>query len=96
MSGAEALEWTTLAALWLLGVGVVLGLCRIVLGPTLADRVLALDLISTLTVGVLCTLAVRFALGAAVDIAVVVALVGFVSTAAFARYLLATPTEEER
>ena len=52
------------------------------------DRILGLDTISILAVGVVGVFAVRTGLSLYVDIALGVALVSFVSTVAFARYLL--------
>ncbi|HWV02517.1 MAG TPA: monovalent cation/H+ antiporter complex subunit F [Devosia sp.] len=72
----------------LLGVGVALTLWRLVRGPHLADRVLALDMLTMLGIGVIATFAVRTATSLYIDIAITLALLGFVATAAFARFLL--------
>ncbi len=72
----------------LLGLGMVLTLIRIVRGPTLADRILGLDVLSLLALAGIAVFAVRSGYALYLDIAVALALVGFVSTAAFARYLL--------
>jgi multicomponent Na+:H+ antiporter subunit F len=72
----------------LLGLAMVATVVRIIRGPTLADRILGLDTITILAVGVIGVFAVRTGLYLYVDIAVAVALVGFLSTIAFARYLL--------
>ena len=64
-----------------------LGLIRLVLGPTLPDRVVALDLITVLAAAMLAldTLATRQAVF--IDAAIVLALIAFLGTIAFARYL---------
>lgn len=72
----------------LLGLGMLLTLVRILRGPTLADRILALDVLTLLGLGVIAVFAVKSGTYLYVDLAVALALVGFVSTAAFARYLL--------
>ena len=72
----------------LLGIAIVLVLWRLVRGPFFADRVLALDTLTMLGIGVIATFAVRSATSLYVDIAIALALLSFVSTAAFARYLL--------
>ncbi len=82
------IELATTIALALLGLAMLLALVRIVRGPSLADRILGLDLLTVLGVGVIATFAVRVGLYVYLDIAIALALVGFVSTAAFARYLL--------
>lgn len=75
------------AALVMLAVAGACFVARLVMGPTLADRVVALD-------GLVITLVSAIALDAAltgsplfVDAVVVIALVGFVGTAAAARFI---------
>ena len=89
MSGAEFLTHATSIAFALLGVAIALVLVRFVRGPTLADRILCLDMITTLAASAIGVFALRTALYLYVDIAVAIGLVGALSTAAFARYLLA-------
>ena len=64
-----------------------LALLRLVRGPTLPDRVVALDLITVLAAAMLAldTLATRQSVF--IDAAIVLALISFLGTIAFARYL---------
>jgi multisubunit Na+/H+ antiporter MnhF subunit len=62
-------------------------LVRIVIGPTLTDRIVALDGLLIVMVAAIITAAVRDASGLGIDVVLVVALVGFVSTAAAARFV---------
>jgi multicomponent Na+:H+ antiporter subunit F len=78
----------TTICLILLGLAMIAAVIRIIRGPTLADRILGLDTVTVLSVGIVGIFAVRTGLYLYTDIAVAVALVGFLSTAAFARYLL--------
>ncbi len=82
------IEIATTIALGLLGFALAATIVRIVRGPTTADRILGLDTVTILGVGIIGVFAVRTGLYLYVDIAVAVALVGFLSTVAFARYLL--------
>ena len=82
------IEIATTVALILLGLAMIAAIIRIIVGPTLADRILGLDTITVLSVGIIGVFAVRTGLYLYTDIAVAIALVGFLSTAAFARYLL--------
>lgn len=82
------IELATTVALVLLGLAMLLALVRIMRGPSLADRILGLDTLTVLGIGVICAFAARVGLYVYVDIAIALALVGFLSTAAFARYLL--------
>ena len=72
----------------ILGLGLLVTVVRIILGPTLADRILGLDTLTTLGIGLIAVFAVRSGFYLYVDIAVALALLGFISTVAFARYLL--------
>jgi multicomponent Na+:H+ antiporter subunit F len=78
----------TTIALALLGLAMLAAVIRILLGPTLADRILGLDTITVLGIGLIAVFAVRTGLALYADLAVGLALLGFVATAAFARYLL--------
>jgi multicomponent Na+:H+ antiporter subunit F len=88
MSGMEALALASLIALVLLSVALLLTVVRIVIGPTLADRVLALDLLTVEALGFVGALAIRTGLTLYLDIAIALGLLGFVATIAFARYIL--------
>lgn len=71
----------------LLSVALVLAFSRLVRGPSLADRVVALDLTALIVVGLLAAYEIQTAEPVLLDAAIVLALIGFVSTVAFARYL---------
>lgn len=88
MTGAETLLHATTLALGLLGLALLLGILRLVRGPTLPDRILALDLIATLSIGFIATIAVRTGFSLYLDIAISLGLLGFLSTVALSRYLL--------
>lgn len=75
-------------ALGLVGVSVILALIRLLRGPGLADRIVALDLLTVLAISLIGVLALRAGQPLLLDIAVALCLVGFVSTIALARLLL--------
>lgn len=72
----------------LLGIAMVFTLVRLIVGPTLADRILALDVANTIGIGLIAAFAVHSGQSLFVDVAISLALVGFVATISFARYLL--------
>lgn len=82
------IEIATDAGFGLLGIAIALTLWRLVRGPHMADRILALDVLSMLGIGVIAIFAVRAASSLYIDIAIALALLSFVATAAFARFLL--------
>mgnify|MGYP001356947463 CR=1 FL=1 len=89
MSGSEVLSLATLIGLAILGLALILVIVRIVIGPTLPDRVLALDALTTVGLGFVCVIAARTGLMLYLDIAIALALLGFLATIALARYILA-------
>ena len=70
-----------------LGFAIILCLYRIMRGPHLADRVLAADALSLQVVGLVILLTLRLGTTAFFDVALVVAIIGFASTLAFAQYI---------
>ena len=68
-------------------IAVVLAFVRLVLGPSLPDRVVALDLMTTLGMGVIATYAIVNDDPIFLDVAIVLALVSFLGTIAFAYYV---------
>ncbi len=64
-----------------------MALARLARGPTLPDRVVALDLIAFLSVGFIALYAVAAGQPAALDAALTLALIAFLGTVAFARYV---------
>lgn len=74
--------------------GLLCAVWRAVIGPTLADRVVALDYIAMLMVALLTLLALAADRDAFLDAALALALVAFLATVAFARYLQADKGRE--
>ena len=65
-----------------------LALARMVRGPSAQDRVLAMDLIWTIGMLLLLVLAIRYRNSAYFEAALLIAIFGFVSSAAMAKFLL--------
>lgn len=77
----------TTAALAMLALAAALAFVRLLRGPTVPDRVVALDLIGVLIVCVTVAVAATTGQQAYLDVAIVIALVSFVGTVAYARYV---------
>ena len=88
MSVADVVSLSTMIALVMLTLAMLIAVVRVVIGPTLADRVLALDLLTVLAMGFVGAIAIRTGLTLYLDIAITLALLGFLATVAFARYML--------
>jgi multicomponent Na+:H+ antiporter subunit F len=77
----------TTIALTMLSIGALAFVLRLLKGPSLPDRIVALDgLASTVTIGVIVA-AARTDSAFEIDIVLVVALVGFVGTGVLARFM---------
>lgn len=74
-------------SLAVMSVAVVFAFIRLVIGPSLPDRVVALDMIATLLVGMLVLSGILQMQPHPVRVATVLALVNFVGTVAFATYI---------
>jgi multicomponent Na+:H+ antiporter subunit F len=61
---------------------------RLVMGPSMADRVVALEVIASILIGLLATYAVHYQVPQALDVAVVLALTGFLAAIGVSRYLV--------
>jgi multicomponent Na+:H+ antiporter subunit F len=82
------IDLATDVALAALGLAMVMVLIRVIRGPTVADRILGLDVLSLFGAAIIGVFAVRSGYYLLADVAVVAVVIAFVSTAAFARYLL--------
>ncbi|KQO79674.1 cation:proton antiporter [Rhizobium sp. Leaf262] len=87
VSGATLIASVILSAAFLATV------YRVVIGPTLPDRVIALDMLVGIAIGFLAVIAIRTGFDLYVDIAIALCLVGFLATVAFARFILSRQPE---
>ena len=71
----------------LMVIGMVFVFIRLLRGPSLPDRVIALDILSILGIGMIVTHAVSTNQPVFIDVAGVLALVSFLGTVAFAAYV---------
>lgn len=71
----------------ILGLVIVMAFIRLVRGPSIPDRVVALDLLATVGIGVIVVFSLASDQPVLLDIALVVALISFLGTVAFAYYV---------
>lgn len=83
----EALPAVLSGASLALGAALILCLFRLARGPTLPDRIVALDLAALIAAGLICVQAVARESSILLLAAVVLTLLAFLSTVAFARYV---------
>jgi multicomponent Na+:H+ antiporter subunit F len=87
MTGEVVLGAVVHAALALMAVALLLAFGRLLRGPTVLDRVVALDLIAILAAGLTVVSAIHTDQPALLDAAIAMALVGFLGTVAISRYI---------
>lgn len=77
----------TYATIAMLGVALLMSVARVVQGPTLPDRVVAMDLLGVVVVGIIVVLGAWTGVRTMIDVAIVIALVGFLGTIAYATFV---------
>ena len=70
-----------------LGVCIIIAMVRVALGPTVPDRIVGLDTINTIVVLLMVVLGTAFQEVTFVDVAIVYALLSFVTTLFIAKYI---------
>ena len=84
---AAAVDAVANVALLIVALSMACSVVRLVRGPTLPDRVVALDLLGVLSAGAIALYSIRTHESTLLPVAIVMALVMFVGTVAFALYL---------
>jgi multicomponent Na+:H+ antiporter subunit F len=82
-------EYASVFAIVILVIALLLTVYRAVVGPTLPDRIIALDMLVGIVIGFIAVIALRTGYTLYIDIAIALGLVGFLATVAFARFILA-------
>jgi multicomponent K+:H+ antiporter subunit F len=85
---AALLGWSILLAQLLLGLAMACATFRLLWGPRAQDRVLGLDTLYVTAAILLLTFGIRTGSSLYFEAAMVIALLGFVSTAALAKFLM--------
>ncbi|WP_152541381.1 monovalent cation/H+ antiporter complex subunit F [Kallotenue papyrolyticum] len=78
----------------MLTLALVLAFGRLVRGPSLPDRVIALDLSAVIIVGFIAVFTISTGQQVFLDAAIVLALIGFLGTTAFALYIARRARDE--
>lgn len=88
MTPADILNVALVVALITLAIGQVLSMVRLVMGPTPGDRILALDTMVINALGLVIVLGIHQGVKVYFEVALLIAMLGFVSTVALARFIL--------
>lgn len=66
----------------------VMSMVRLILGPTTGDRILALDTMVVNAIGLIVLLGIAQGVRVYFEVSMIIAMLGFVSTVAYARFVL--------
>lgn len=69
-------------------------LYRLIKGPTLPDRIVVIDLVASVTIGMIMLIILTTRKTVYIDIAMVIALIVFMGNVAFAKYLKKTASND--
>ncbi|MFN5513130.1 MAG: monovalent cation/H+ antiporter complex subunit F [Burkholderiales bacterium] len=85
------IDWALSASLVLFVLAALLASARVLIGPSMADRLLALDALTTNALALVLLLALKLRLSVLFEVALIIALLGFVATVAGARLIGGQP-----
>lgn len=88
MNGEIFLEWCITIAMIFLMISFFVTTYRVIIGPTLPDRIIALDMLVAIAIGFIAVIGLKTGYYLYVDIAIALGLVGFLATVALARFVL--------
>ena len=94
MAADTVISVASTIALFLMCAAFFLTAWRVVRGPTLPDRIVALDMLVAIAIGFIAVVAVKTGFNLYIDIAIALGLVGFLATVAFARFIMSQGMQE--
>jgi len=88
MPAAELLDWAIWIAFAAVAVSQLMAMVRLVIGPNAGDRILALDTMVVNAIGIIVLLGISQGTRLYFEVSLIIAMLGFVSTVAYARFVL--------
>ena len=86
-AGSSLLGMVATLSLGMLSLALFFALIRLAKGPSLPDRVMALDLMGSIVVGMIAVYCIAIENAEFLDTGIVLGLIGFLSTVAFAKFI---------
>jgi multicomponent K+:H+ antiporter subunit F len=87
-AAADFLNFAVIFAFVLVALSQIMAMVRLVLGPSTGDRILALDTMVVNAIGIIVLLGMAQGTQVYFEAALLIAMLGFVSTVAYARFVL--------
>lgn len=94
MTVSAAYELLYMGVLVVLSVLTLLCLIRAIQGPRIADRIVSINMISTLTITMICILALMLGEGYLADVALIYALIGFLAVVVLCKVYMGIALEK--
>lgn len=82
------IEAVTTVALVILTISILLCLFRLIIGPSVPDRIISLDVIAVNGMAMAAVIAIKYDAGLYLDVALIIAVLAFVGTVAVAKFLI--------
>lgn len=80
-------EYINFVIVPILGISTILVFVRLLIGPRLVDRVISLDMLILISVGIIAIYSIQFNQSTFIDIALLFGLIAFLATIAYAYYI---------
>ena len=84
----QIMDWALMIAFVMVAVAQVMAMIRLWIGPSTGDRILALDTMFVNAIGLIILLGIYQGTQIYFEAALIIAMLGFVSTVAYARFVL--------
>ncbi|MBT8411932.1 MAG: K+/H+ antiporter subunit F [Octadecabacter sp.] len=84
----DLMNWALVLAFVIVVIGQVMSMIRLVIGPSPGDRILALDTMVVNAIGLIVLLGISQGTRIYFEASMIIAMLGFVSTVAYARFVL--------
>ena len=84
----QIMDWALVIAFVMVAVAQVMAMIRLWIGPSTGDRILALDTMFINAIGLIILLGINQGTQIYFEAALIIAMLGFVSTVAYARFVL--------
>lgn len=88
MSPQTLVGMAVVATMYMVGLAMLLALVRLLRGPTVPDRVLALDTLYVATIAQLILFGMHLGTAVYFEVALIIAMLGFVSTVVLSKYII--------
>ena len=86
--GVSLIDATVVASMFAVGLAILLAMWRLVRGPTVPDRILALDTLNVTAIAELVLLGIHLRTAVYFEAALIIAMLGFVTTVVLSKYVI--------